>query len=272
MNRVLLLMSPISTDHTGGVSDSHGSTLTTHMNLLLQLITACHLLQHLFSLRLPRSSSSPSSLTTKFLPSRASRASTSLLLGLCTLGALVVYILEIRPLEGDVHFLTLTSRTPHPRAQPMSSTEDYSHLYQRLYDLALVCIYASAVIQLSTSQNVAVKVDRDGLDVGRNYHYSQRYTPAPEWAVVLIGVAGAVSLAAMRSPLLEAFLGGDFDKARRLSGANALIAFLLILWRFVTFLDIFSTVYSLRIQERKDTVSVESEFMWPFFFFLLLLF
>jgi hypothetical protein len=127
-----------------------------------------------------------------------------------------------------------------------------------LYDLALVCIYASAVLQLSTGRNLnaVTKMDRDSVDTARDRHHQERYTRAPEWAVVLIGLAGAIALAAMRSPLLEAFLGGDFDKTRRLSGASALIAFLLVLWRFVTFLDIFSTVYSLGSQEHKDAVSI----------------
>jgi hypothetical protein len=246
-------MSPVPVDQIVGGGDGHGFRLTTHMNLLFQLITACHLLQHLFPLRLKKSSSSSSSLS--FLSARSSH-STSLLLGICTLGALVAYILEIRPLQGDVHFLTLISRTPHPRAQPPSITEDYYNLHQRLYDLALVCIYASAVIQLSTGKNVITKMDRDNIDTVRNHRHQERYTKAPEWVVVLISLAGAVALAAMSSPLLEAFLGGDFDKERRLSGASTVTAFLLVLWRFVTFLDIFSTTYSLRNQEHKDAVSI----------------
>lgn len=249
-------MSPVPVDQIAGGGDGHGFTLTTHMNLLFQLITACHLLQHVFTLRLRKSNSSSSSFS--FLPSRFSHSqgSASLLLGICTLGALVAYILQIRPLQGDVHFLTLISRTPHPRAQPLSITEDSYNLHQRLYDLALVCIYASAVIQLSTGRNVITKMDRDNVDTGRNHRHQERYTRAPEWAVVLISLAGAIALAAMSSPLLEAFLGEDFDKERRLSGASTVTAFLLVLWRFVTFLDIFSTVYSLRNQEHKDAVSI----------------
>lgn len=240
-------MSPVPVDQGGGGENGGHLGALTHINTLLQLITVCHLLQHLFSLRLKRT-------TASIIPSKYSQASISFLLGLCTLGALVAYILGIRPLQGDVHFLTLESRTPHPRAQPIIIEGSYN-LHQRFYDLALICIYASAAVQLSTvGRNTASKVDRDNTSIGRN-NAEGRITRAPEWAVVLIGLAGAVALAAMRSPLLEAFLGGDFDKTRRLSGSSALIAFLLILWRFVAFLDIVSTVYSLHEKEHKDAVS-----------------
>lgn len=253
-----LLMSPLPVDNDGGSNHSGGLFgAFAHVNILLQLITLCHLLQHLISLRLGHSrrggasASSFSLASILSFPSRSSQASISLLLGLCTLGALVAYILGIRPLQGDIHFLTLRSRTPHRRAQPVSAEEDYYQLHQRFYDLALVCIFASAVVQLSAGKIIPSKIDRDNVGLGKK-NEGGRLTNIPEWFVVIIGLAGAIALAAMRSPLLEAFLGDDFDKTRGLSGASALIAFLLILWRFVAFLDICSTVLSLGEKEPKD--------------------
>ncbi|KIM32697.1 hypothetical protein M408DRAFT_185400 [Serendipita vermifera MAFF 305830] len=256
-----LLMSPLPVDNDGGSNHSGGLFgAFAHVNIVLQLITLCHLLQHLISLRLGHSrrggasASSFSLASILSFPSRSSQASISLLLGLCTLGALVAYILGIRPLQGDIHFLTLRSRTPHRRAQPVSAEEDYYQLHQRFYDLALVCIFASAVVQLSAGKIIPSKIDRDNVGLGKK-NEGGRLTNIPEWFVVIIGLAGAIALAAMRSPLLEAFLGDDFDKTRGLSGASALIAFLLILWRFVAFLDICSTVLSLGEKEPKDAVS-----------------
>jgi hypothetical protein len=142
-------------------------------------------------------------------------------------------------LAQDIHFLTVASRAPHPIAEPAEP----GSLHTYWYNAALISIFASAFLQLqSLSRSRSGPIRQPGL--GRT----------PEWAIVLIGLAGAIALAAMRSPVLEAFLGSDFDKTRRLSGANVLIAFLLLLWRGVTFLDIFSTVYSLSESSERDKV------------------
>jgi len=147
-------MSPVPVDYEGG-GERTGGGLTSHLNVFLQLITVGHLLQHVLSIRLRRTSSSTATSTFSYLPSRSSQTSTSLILATCTLGVLLAYLLGIRPLQGDVHFLTLASRTPHPQAQPIP-TDEYYNFHQRLYSFALVCIYASAVIQLLSTRDVDV--------------------------------------------------------------------------------------------------------------------
>lgn len=161
------------------------------------------------------------------------RRSPSLVLALGTLIVVILYIAD-PSLAQDVHFLTVASRTPHPIADPAEP----GTLHNYWYNAALISIFASAFLQLQ-----ALSRSRNGP--GRT----------PEWAIVFIGLGGAIALAGMRSPVLEAFLGSDFDKTRRLSGANVLIAFLLLLWRGVTFLDILSTVYSLSESSERGKVS-----------------
>jgi len=201
---------------TGGGPPRASLNLSENANVFLQLITAGQLV-HFLIIR---------------------RRSPSLVLALCTLLVLVLYIAQ-PSLAQDVHFLTVASRVPHPIAEPGFGLDSYWH------NAAFIFIFASAFLQLQ------------GISRSRNNAPGIRILAkwTPEWAIVFIGLAGAIALAAMRSPVLEAFLGSDFDKTRRLSGANVLIAFLLLLWRGVTFLDIFSTVYSLSESNERDKVS-----------------
>jgi hypothetical protein len=125
-----------------------------------------------------------------------------------------------------------------------------------IYNTALVSIYASAFMQL---QRLSPSNPRYLLtDNPAHTRRSSASRWMPEWLVVLVCLAGSIALAGMRSPLLETFLGSDFDTNRQLSGMSTLVAFLLILWRGVTFLDIFSTMYSLGDVREKDTVSIVS--------------
>jgi hypothetical protein len=179
--------------------------------------------------------------------------------------------------------LTFTSKTPHP---PIREEE----LHGAWYDIALVSIFASAFMQVQRLSSPKHKSSKRSLSDAPISRRSDReaswlngiragdWNPSflrdanwmPDWAVVAVGLAGAIALASMRSPLMETFLGGDFDKGRRLSGTSTLIAFLLLLWRGVTFLDIISTSISLGESEEKDKVSNCSFF--PIRFILLCLF
>ncbi|KAG8777767.1 hypothetical protein FRC15_011126 [Serendipita sp. 397] len=244
-------MSPVPNGSNDGQGVNHwGLGITGNINIFLQLITFAQLLHFVVP-----------SLQKRIIGKRrwTTTNEPSLILGVCTLCALIAYVLRLRPLEGDLHFLTLTSRTPHPIAE---EKEDTNPLYGWMYDCALVCIFASAFMQLQrlsrTSDDRGKASALGDVRAGGRHALtgSQRRHSVwvPEWVVVTIGLAGAVALAGMRSPLLEVFLGRDFDKNWQLSGSSTVIAFLLVLWRFVTFLDIINTVYSLGEATEKDTV------------------
>lgn len=258
-------MSPVPPGSDGGGNYESSTSFPVNANILLQLITASQLV-HIIVLPM-------------------GRKSPSLIFGVSTLVVLIAYVMQFRPLEDDLHFLTLMSKTPHPMAMDYDvggggGDDEKSSGYgifglfglfelfgskwlrSLLYNAALVCIYASAFMQL---QRLSPSNPRYLLTA--NPAFTRRSSATrwtPEWVVVLVCVLGAVALAGMRSPLLETFLGSDFDKNRQLSGASTLIAFLLILWRGVTFLDIFSTMYGLGEAREKDTVSL-FKFHFPYF-------
>ncbi|CCA74223.1 hypothetical protein PIIN_08176 [Serendipita indica DSM 11827] len=233
-------MSPVPGTNNDGQSSINHSLF---LNVFLQLVTFAQL-SHLLIAR--------KRLRTPVL---------SLSLGSLAFVALLIYVSRLRPLQGDVHFLTFTSRKPHP-----VTSEEKAHGYW--HDAALICIFASASMQLqrlsSTSpiagmSTVAKSVDgpaRGGRLLLTGNTRRRWQTWLPEWAVVVIGVLGSVALAGMRSPLLEAFLGGDFDTNQQLSGMSTLIAFLLVLWRGVTFLDILSTLYALGEAEDRESLVI----------------
>lgn len=209
---------PVLQDTKDGYTGSSLSlSLKQDLNIFLQLITAAQLV-HFLIIR---------------------RRSPSLLLAICTLLVIVTYIATPTS-DSDLHFLTLASRIPHPIAEP--------GLHTYWYNAALIIIFASAFLQLQDLSRHGVRLSTSNRKRGLNW--------TPEWLIVGVGLAGAIALAAMRSPVLEAFLGSDFDKTRRLSGASVVIAFLLLLWRGVTFLDIFSTTYSLSESTERDKVSL----------------
>ncbi|PVF94948.1 hypothetical protein CPB86DRAFT_876020 [Serendipita vermifera] len=264
-------MSPVprAGDHSGNGASSLifgwiPTIFTTNANVLLQIITAVQLLHFVQLAALPKLSRTISS---RFL---ARPSSLTIPLGICTLGVVIAYALRIRPLEQDMHFLTLTSKIPHP---PISEEE----LHGGWYDAALVTIFASAFMQVQRLSSPKFKSHkrlltdppasssrRNDTDTSSwfsdirtgnwNTSFLRDVNWMPDWAVVAVGLVGAIALAAMRSPLLETFLGGDFNKERRLSGTSTLVAFLLLLWRGVTFLDIISTTISLGGAEEKDKV------------------
>ena len=233
-------MSPVPGTNNDGQHINH-NLFSGALNILLQLVTLSQVL-HLVLAR-----------------KRSRSPLFSLGLGSLALFALLIYVSRLRPLQGDVHFLTFTSRNPHPAA-----SEEKAHGYW--HDAALICIFASASMQLqrlsrtspiagmtimSKSDDIAGKGGRHLL-TGNGRRRWRMWVP--EWAVVIVCVLGSVALAGMRSPLLETFMGGDFDTNQQLSGMSTVIAFLLVLWRGVTFLDIISTSYSLGEADNRENV------------------